>query len=594
MPPFSSIRNVLLHPKSFWEQPGREERIGKTMIYALTLCCIGLAVSYVLMHLAPTELYPKNVTDLAAQWGTDAKTFVSIFIALSYPLSFVLLFVNAFFLSLVSRLFKSNAAFAVTYAITTHSATPVFLFSRIPVLSTIASPWMEVLKVLGIRQVQKVSTVKACLIVIIADILFGMTMLAIVLFFIFGFAAALITPGTTVQSTQSSSMRMEQRSSSSAVSSVSENSISSGTPAISSAGFAAGIPSDAQTYRNDAYRFSMNYPANWKVYETLPGGPNTEVYAADAIIELHRPLTEENRDLVLNGMRLAIYKNATLEDYLNHTVNTGTHMKRFRDIYTEYKTVKVQNFDGIRYDRIGKNMMTTQSLRSTVLQVGVHLFEIEIVAAEETEMEPYIHSLRLLNADQTKDDVASIFDPFPTEPLSIGQTTAPVTLTIFTDYTIGAAQGFFSTVFPTLDERYIQTGKVRFIIRQYPLGFNPSDKHLASMMECSRLQGEPVALAFHTALSTRRAPWENTFEDWLVNQAKVQPGLDLRKLTECDRLELSKKRIEQDMLLGKKKGVDGVPEFFLKNMHGEEQIKRGFVGSSMDDLFEKIDAFIGS
>ncbi len=73
---------------------------------------------------------------------------------------------------------------------------------------------------------------------------------------------------------------------------------------------------------------------------------------------------------------------------------------------------------------------------------------------------------------------------------SLGQATAPVTLVKYASMTCPYCRKFQAEVFPELKRTYIDTGKVRFILREFPIGKQsglatialrcaPADKHFA-------------------------------------------------------------------------------------------------------------------
>src|SRR5262245_20573757 len=52
---------------------------------------------------------------------------------------------------------------------------------------------------------------------------------------------------------------------------------------------------------------------------------------------------------------------------------------------------------------------------------------------------------------------------------ALGQKDAPLVMVEYTDYQCPFCNRFYTTTFPDLKKQYIDTGKVRFISRDYPL-----------------------------------------------------------------------------------------------------------------------------
>jgi len=53
--------------------------------------------------------------------------------------------------------------------------------------------------------------------------------------------------------------------------------------------------------------------------------------------------------------------------------------------------------------------------------------------------------------------------------LSIGKSDAPVTIVEYASMTCSHCAAFYATTFPILKSKYIDAGKVRFILREFPL-----------------------------------------------------------------------------------------------------------------------------
>lgn len=160
----------------------------------------------------------------------------------------------------------------------------------------------------------------------------------------------------------------------------------------------------------------------------------------------------------------------------------------------------------------------------------------------------------------------------PTQPLSIGDVTAPVTMTMFTDYQVGSAYSFWVHTYPRLDEDFIQTGKLRILVRHNPLSFNSMARFAAGIVECARLTDERAALSLHLAMATRKNPWENDLENWFTNHLKTQSTLNGDTLRECEASGAAESRIEADMALNKGYETSGIPQFLLKTATDERRI----------------------
>jgi protein-disulfide isomerase len=73
---------------------------------------------------------------------------------------------------------------------------------------------------------------------------------------------------------------------------------------------------------------------------------------------------------------------------------------------------------------------------------------------------------------------------------SLGSADAPVTVVEFTDYQCPYCLKFIQDTFPKLREQFIDTGKVRWVIRDMPLGFHKNARKAAHAAHCAGEQGK--------------------------------------------------------------------------------------------------------
>ena len=73
---------------------------------------------------------------------------------------------------------------------------------------------------------------------------------------------------------------------------------------------------------------------------------------------------------------------------------------------------------------------------------------------------------------------------------ALGREDAPVTIIEFSDYQCAYCRLFQRTTFLELKQKYIDTGKVRFVSRDYPLSFHSDALPAAIAAECAGQQGK--------------------------------------------------------------------------------------------------------
>jgi len=75
--------------------------------------------------------------------------------------------------------------------------------------------------------------------------------------------------------------------------------------------------------------------------------------------------------------------------------------------------------------------------------------------------------------------------------LIMGKKDAPVTMIEFSDYQCPFCRRFFETTLPTLKAEYVETGKVRYVFRDFPLDqIHPHARKAAEAAHCAGDQGK--------------------------------------------------------------------------------------------------------
>ncbi len=140
---------------------------------------------------------------------------------------------------------------------------------------------------------------------------------------------------------------------------------------------------------------------------------------------------------------------------------------------------------------------------------------------------------------------------------AMGKEDAPLVLVEYTDYQCPFCQRFHNDAFTQLKTNYIDTGKIRFISRDFPLGFHENAMRGAVAARCGAEQGKYWDFR-HTLI---------------VNASQLQPdkiagyaqnaSLDVSKFKACVDSDKYKSAIDKDIAEGQLAGVTGTPAFVL-------------------------------
>lgn len=160
----------------------------------------------------------------------------------------------------------------------------------------------------------------------------------------------------------------------------------------------------------------------------------------------------------------------------------------------------------------------------------------------------------------TMDDIADD-DPY------LGDANAPVTIVEFSDYQCPYCRRHSTETFELIKENYIDTGKVKYVFRDYPLGFHEDALPAAMAAECTRDQkGDEAYFAMHDKIFEGQVPLGTGTveipEDSLFAYAK-ELDLDMDEFEECFDDEKFEDEIMADLSDGQAYGITGTPGFII-------------------------------
>ena len=161
-----------------------------------------------------------------------------------------------------------------------------------------------------------------------------------------------------------------------------------------------------------------------------------------------------------------------------------------------------------------------------------------------------------------------------------GNPNAPVTLIEYSDFTCGFCVRFFRETWPRLNTKYVETGKLRFIYRDYPRDPQGPGMSGAVAARCAGDQNQYWEM--HDRLFS-----SGVYTEIVMVHAK-QMGLDLKLFSKC----LRDAHHLQDILNDKKDGIllgfGGTPGFILYRTDRAGQDKPiGLPGALPADVFER-------
>jgi len=154
---------------------------------------------------------------------------------------------------------------------------------------------------------------------------------------------------------------------------------------------------------------------------------------------------------------------------------------------------------------------------------------------------------------------AELMKPGPLGDMSLGDEKAPVTIIEYASMTCPHCANFHETTYPELKKKYIDTGKVRFIFREFPL-----DQLAAAAFMLARCGGKERYFPMVETLFQQQRTWAVQRPLQPLMAISKQAGLSEAGFNEClknqqvlDGIEAERKRAAEKL------NVQSTPTFFV-------------------------------
>ena len=159
-------------------------------------------------------------------------------------------------------------------------------------------------------------------------------------------------------------------------------------------------------------------------------------------------------------------------------------------------------------------------------------------------------------------EVEDVVDVSVDDDDMLGDPDAPITIIEFSDFQCPYCQRFHVNTFGQLKENYIDTGKVNFVYRDYPLSFHANALPAAEATECA---GEQDSFwEMYEMVFDNLDEWADAEEaDALFAVYATEIGLDVSEFESCLASDAMVDEIKADMQDGIAYGVTATPTFFV-------------------------------
>lgn len=148
-------------------------------------------------------------------------------------------------------------------------------------------------------------------------------------------------------------------------------------------------------------------------------------------------------------------------------------------------------------------------------------------------------------------------------PNRLGDKNAQYAIIEFSDYQCPYCGRHVTNVLPQIKKELIDTGRVQYVLRDYPLSFHGAAKGAAIAARCAGQQDQYWAM--HAALFANQRQL-NT--ETYIDSAKTI-GLKAGTFVKCINDPKQGEAVDQDLAYGNSLGVTGTPKFFVGKIQGE-------------------------
>lgn len=175
---------------------------------------------------------------------------------------------------------------------------------------------------------------------------------------------------------------------------------------------------------------------------------------------------------------------------------------------------------------------------------------------------------------------ADVMQPGPLPEMALGRADAPVTLVQYASLTCPHCRNFHEKVFPEFKRTYVDTGKVRYILREFPIGKQSGNATIA--LRCAKPE---KYFDLYGKFMSQQASWvsQEVRLDPIFAVAQ-QAGLKRAEFDAClanaamiDGLKAIKER-------GRKLGIIGTPNYFLNGKLIKKELTMADLRAMIDPL----------
>jgi protein-disulfide isomerase len=164
--------------------------------------------------------------------------------------------------------------------------------------------------------------------------------------------------------------------------------------------------------------------------------------------------------------------------------------------------------------------------------------------------------------------------------IRLGAADAPLTMVEFIDLQCPYCKQYSTETFAQIRRQWIDSGRLNYIVRDFPLAMHAQAMNAARTSRCSAEQNR------FWEMRTQLMGTENLSVD-TISAVAIGLKLDNAAFGNCFASRKYDKKIEEDVLEGRKAGVSGTPSFVVGRVRDNVVEGSLIVGSMPYSVFEK-------
>jgi len=146
----------------------------------------------------------------------------------------------------------------------------------------------------------------------------------------------------------------------------------------------------------------------------------------------------------------------------------------------------------------------------------------------------------------------------------MGNDNAKVTITEYSDFQCPLCKKYFDESFPTIIKDYVETGKVKYVFKHFPLNIHPQAPDAALAAECALAQNKFWEM--HDQLFTTQSQWsESPNHNDQFKKIAADLKLDTVKFGQCLDNKQFQTNVEKDYSDGLANNFRGTPSFKIND-----------------------------